>query len=524
MEMPRLFGFPDGLAVESLCHTAVTLTVALFSTAFTASCPLCGTGAKRVHSRYQRTVADLPCAGQRVILRVWVRRFFCPNAACERHIFAERLAELAQPYARKTTRLLLALRAIGLTAGGEPGARLTRHLHLPTSSPTLLRGVKTLLPSPGAPVRVLGADDWAWKKGQRYGTILVDLERHRVVDLLRERSSAGFAHWLGAHPSVDTISRDRGNVYIEGATLGAPHAQQIADRWHLLSNLREALERLLDRHRAALQVVHEPAAAPPSGAPSPGPANKAERLRRRALSYAHYEQALALHARGLARSEIARQVGVSVRTISRYLAADQHPRQRRSRLEPYLPYLRQRREEGCFNASQLWRELRAQGFRGTLELVSNYAWCLRHPDLLERPEAPGVTCQTFAPRKAVWFLLRWPGDLAEDERENLAAILQACPEAARAYPLAQSFRRAIAQRDPAGVLSWLEEAGQSAVPEVQRFAHGLRLDLEAVLAACRLPWSQGQVEGQVNRLKTLKRQMYGRAGPLLLHRRLCCSV
>lgn len=223
---------------------------------------------------------------------------------------------------------------------------------------------------------------------------------------------------------------------------------------------------------------------------------------------------------------IARQVGVTVRTISRYLAAEQRPRKRKSRLEPYLPFLRQRWEEGCHTASALWRELRAQGFGGTLGLVSNHVWCLRHPDLLAHPEAQQVTRQTYAPRKAVWLLLRWPEDLTDDERMDLAAILQACPDAALAYPLAQSFRHLVADcdRNPEGVLSWLEQASQCALPEFQRFARGIRQDLDAVLAAFRLPWSQGQVEGQVHRLKTLKRQMYGRAGPLLLQRRLCCAV
>jgi transposase len=317
-------------------------------------------------------------------------------------------------------------------------------------------------------------------------------------------------------------------VYIEGATLGAPHAQQVADRWHLLRNLREALQQVLDRHRSAVQVVRAAATHPPASAVSSTRMNKAERLRRRALSYARYEEAAALHARGLARTEIARRIGVSVRTISRYLAAEQRPRKRRSRLEPYLPSLRQRWGEGCHNASQLWRELRAQGFTGTLAYVTTYIWCLRHPDLLEHPEALQVTCQTYAPRKAVWLLLQRPEELTKHEQADLASILQATPEVALVYPLAQSFRRLIAHedpdRDPAGILSWLEEAGASAAPEVRRFAQGLKQDLKAVLAAFRLPWSQGQVEGQVNRLKTLKRQMYGRAGPLLLQRRLCCLI
>jgi len=297
----------------------------------------------------------------------------------------------------------------------------------------------------------------------------------------------------------------------------------------LLSNLREALEQVLDRHRSALQVVRAAATQTPASAVSPPPVspprmNKAERLRRRARSYARYEEASALHARGLARPEIARRIGVSVRTISRYLAAEQRPRKRRSRLELYLPYLRQRWAQGCHNASQLWRELRAQGFCGTLAYVTTYVWCLRHPDLLEHPETLQVTRQTYAPRKAVWLLLHTPEDLTAMERANLANILETTPEVALVYPLAQSFRHLIAHGDPAGVLAWLEEAGASAAPEIRRFAQGLKHDLDAVLAAFRLPWSQGQVEGQVNRLKTLKRQMYGKAGPLLLQRRLCCLI
>jgi transposase len=422
-----------------------------------------------------------------VLVLLTVRRFFCPNPACLRRLFAERFPPLVEPFARKTTRLLAAWRAIGWTAGGTPGARLTRHLALPTSPTTLLRCVNTLPYPPIETVRVVGVDDWAWKKGQRYGTILVDLERHRVVDLLVERSSESFAAWLRAHPGVEIISRDRGSVYSEGATLGAPHAQQIADRWHLLSNLRDALEQLLDRHRSALQVVREPGAAP--GSLALASANKPALLRRRLISYARYEQTLVLHERGLSNSEIARQVGVTVRTITRYLTTNQRPRKRRSRLEPYLPALRQRWEEGCHNASQLWRELRAQGFNGTFGLVNNYVWCLRHPDLLEHPEAVQVTRQTFAPRKAVWFFLRWPEDLRDDDRANLAAILQACPEAALVYPLAQSFRRLIASGKPTGFLSWLEEASASVVPELRRFAHGLNLDLDAVVADFRFHWS-----------------------------------
>jgi transposase len=246
MDLPALLGLPPRLAIESVCHTSTALTVSLVSTPAALCCPQCGASAKRIHSRYQRTVADLPCGGRQVVLRFWVRRFFCPNSACGLRLFAERFAAVVEPYARRTTRLLHAVRAIGFTVGGEAGARLTQHLHLPTSASTLLRAIKALLPPSTSPVRVLGVDEWAWKKGQRYGTILVDLERHHVIVLLQERSSEGFAQWLWTHQSVEIISRDRGSVYIEGATRGAPHAQQVADRWHLL---RSATRWQLNRHR-----------------------------------------------------------------------------------------------------------------------------------------------------------------------------------------------------------------------------------------------------------------------------------
>jgi transposase len=382
MDLPALLGFPPKLASTSLCRTSTTLTLSLMSTAATACCSECGARAKRIHSRSQRTVADLPCGDDQVVLRVWGRRFFCPNAACARRLFAERFADLAAPYAHKTIRLLHTLRAIGFTVGGEDGARLAHYLHVPTSSSTLLRTIKAVAPPSMPSVRVLGVDEWAWKKGQRYGAILVDLERQQVIDLLRARSSEGVAQWRWTHQRVEIISRDRGNVSIEGATLGAPHAQQVADRWHLLRNLRAALEQLLDRHRSAVQVGRAAATQTPASAVSPTRMNKAERLRRRARSSARYEEAsalhargvacawrcmrVALHARGLARAEMARRIGVTVRTISRYLAAEQRPRKKRSRLEPHLPYLRQRWADGCHNASQLWREVRAHGFSGPL--------------------------------------------------------------------------------------------------------------------------------------------------------------
>ena len=228
----------------------VVLTVT--STQAEARCPVCGQPSAHIHSSYVRHPSDLALAGHRVQLHLNVRRFFSANPTCERRTFAERLPNVMKPFARRTHRLAETLCALGLALGGKAGARRAEQLATPVSRDTLLRLVRQSdLPSTATPT-ILGIDDWAWKKGQSYGTILVDLEHRRVIDLLPERSADSVAAWLQQHPGVKIISRDRGGIYADGARRGAPEAQQVADRFHLLKNLREALEPLLNREHAHL--------------------------------------------------------------------------------------------------------------------------------------------------------------------------------------------------------------------------------------------------------------------------------
>jgi transposase len=422
---------------------------------------------------------------------------------------------------------------------------------MPASRATLLRLVRAApLPSFETP-RVLGVDDWAFRRGQRYGTILVDLERRLPVDLLPDRSGSGLATWLREHSGVEIISRDRAGAYADGARQGAPGAVQVADRFHLLANVGELLERVLASQRTALRQAAAAvdralveATPPETEARLATPATRPDQTRvqdrqqaRRAQRLARYEAVLALHQQGFSQVAISKQVGLGRKTIRRYLRADAFPERapaapRPSTLAPYDQYLRTRWADGCHNAHQLWQEIRSQGFPGQAAVVRQYLARWRPqpgrpgPPPRQTAESNGSPRQpaspptrVLSPRQARWLLLRAWDALTPEEQMYRAALLEENPAIREAQQLAADFGALVRAKDHPALATWFERAEASSQPEIRSFTTGLRRDHAAVEATITSMWSNGQTEGQVNRLKALKRQMFGRAKLDLLRKR-----
>jgi transposase len=483
-----------------------------------------------------------------VELRVRVRRFRCTNPLCRRRIFAERLPQLAAAYARRTHGQRAALTDLGLALGGSAGAQLGKRRKLAGSRATILRLVHAT-PTPPCPApRVLGVDDWAKKRGHSYGTILVDLERRRPVDLLDGRSAAGLASWLAAHPGVEIIARDRGGTYAEGARLGAPAAIQVADRFHLLANIGDAFEHLLLRQASALRsaakavaqsatgMASEPASGATSSPPRPPTRTQREAQARRDRRQARYDEIRALAGEGHGARAIARHLHLDPKTVRKYLRAESCPHpgrrpNRRSLVDPWLPHLQERWAAGCRNADELFREIKALGFAGGRSIVS-----ARLAQWRAEPRRPGPyptaepapaghlprrlpEVPDYSPRRTRWLLLKEETSLTAEQQAYCDELLAQSAAIEAACTLTRAFWRLIRERDGSALGPWLTEARASGLAEFREFAAGIERDRAAVDAALIYEWSSGQTEGQITRLKLLKRQMFGRASIHLLRRR-----
>ena len=541
------FDLPENMAITAVHPTALTLTIDLACSDPTACCPLCHQFSERVHSKYQRTVADVPCGGRRVLLLLTVRKYICHTCDCLRSIFTERLPELVQSYARMTNRLREWIEVIGRAVSGEVGARLAEHLGMCVSPTTILRRLMALFTPPPGEISVLGIDDWSFRRGRKFGTILVDLTTHAIIDLLPDRNAETAAAWMRLHPEIEIVSRDRGEDYAAAARAGAPQAIQCADRFHLAKNLTEIVEEILARCRAEIRQASKLADAASvqqdggnaehvltslGGGPAPDlPAGSAH-LAHHAERADRYQQLAELRNEGLTTKEIARRLDMAERTVRHWLKrgipyGDAELRRKGSnRMAPYTAYVSERWNQGERNGLTLFRELQTQGYKGGSRSVYRFLERLRGYPASSKGRAehaqtlPDSPLQQFAAHQAVWLFVRDYSDLDETEQAELAAIRQASLTANTVYELTQDFMSLLRHREGERLDTWLEHVRNSQICELQRMVRSIERDKAAVFAGLTLPHSNGVVEGKVQKLKFLKRMGFGRAGFALLRQRV----
>jgi transposase len=486
-----LFPHLAGLRIERVFTRGPSVRIEVTSEAGKAACPDCGVFSTRVHSRYERRLADMAVGGQDLMIHLKARRFLCDSSACSRKTFAERFVELVAPYGRRTLLLRRSLETMALALGGRPAARLTQALCVEVSRSTLLRLLRALpVPQVGS-LAAVGVDDFAFRRGHTYGTVLIDMHTHQPVELIRDRLSETFADWLRAHPGAKVICRDRAGSYAEGARVGAPI------------------------EASTLSSAFAPDTVEPTEW-SQVPGRRAQVTRQR------HGEVHALLERGMSLNAICKELRLQRNTVRRYARAasaeemlTQNPK-RGNQLDPYVGYLAMRWEQNCTNAVELAAEIRQRGYRGSersvRDLVSSWRTSLAPPS--PTPVRPPTS------RQVTMLMMRPRHKLTADEREQLREVLGRCEILRAVTELVSDFVGMARGRQGQHLNAWIAAAQASDIAPLRGFATGLLADYDAVLAGLSLPWSSGAVEGNVTRIKAIKRQMYGRANFDLLRRRV----
>jgi len=497
MKETALLQLPDGMLIEQIQITENGLVIEVVATTPTSCCPLCSQPSSSIHCHYRRRLRDAPCAGRRVQLFLTVRKFSCRNPYCERKVFAERLPDFVEPWARMTIRYCQQITSIGLATCGQGGARLAARLGIQTTRQAILRRIMGLPEVSTGSVLFLGIDDFSFRRGYRFGTILVNLESRRVVDLLPDRQAETAAAWMYHHPDLFVVSRDRGSAYASAASQAAPQATQCADRFHVVKNLTEATQLLLARCQAEIlaakdqeeskrQEPNKPLISIEEWRPPEPRSVEKARLARRASRYARYQQVLEFGQQGMTPKEIAGRLGLSSRTVQKWLAAATFPEARKRRKKPssfdaFAPYVLKRWKEGEHKGIMLYREIKAQGYPGSERSVYRYLATLKQAEIQAPVNIERI--KKYTPNTAVWLFVRDPKTLDEIEQEDLATIRLASPALKKAYDLIQSFLAMVHKREGKQLDAWLAKVAESGLPELLSFASGIEKDKDAVRAA-----------------------------------------
>jgi transposase len=524
----------DGLHVDKVEEMGSGVLITARSRAAEGACHRCGGPSARIHSRYWRRLGDLAAGGRTVMIDLQVRRFFCGNPACGRRTFAEQVPAVALRYQRRTPLLRSLLEAVALALAGRAGARLAGALGVVVSRVTLIRLIRVLPDPVTGQVTVLGVDDFAKRRGHSYATILIDMDTHRPIDVLEDRQAETLAQWLKEHPGVQVICRDRAGAYAEGSRAGAPDAIQVADRFHLWQNLCDAVEKTVISCRADLP---EPAPEPgdlepggpqadgtgPSGAIDTAGAAVAQDLADGRLAVRARERHTAVHAlvaQGKTHSQICTILGLSPKTVRKFMRASTAGQvitgavPRPSSLDRFAPYLQQRWDQGCTDAAQLFTEIQARGYRGSKRSARRYLQPLRATLTALALPPPPLTV-----REVTRWITSHPDHLTDEDKDQLSRVKDRSPQLSATASHVTAFAVMMTGRHGERLPGWITAVDAADLPHLHSFTRGIRRDQAAVTNGLTLAHSSGAVEGNVCRVKALKRQMFGRANLDLLRKR-----
>ena len=438
MNANTLLADPAAVRIEKFVSLDDSILIVVEAIQPTAICPHCRVPSGSLKARYHRRLADLPWHNVPVRIELHTRKFRCRNQLCPQKVFCERFEKLAAPFARRTNRLAQVIELLAFSLGARPGARATSEMFFPVGKDVFLRAARKAHHQPEVTkVRVLGVDDFAFRRGTTYGTILVDLESRQPIDLLPDRTAETLKTWLKAHPELEIVSRDRSVVYAEAVKSGSPHAAQVADRWHLLKNLSELVERFfLQNHcflteaaaeiRADERAKQTTISAEEENAGKSGKAEKPVSPRRQKL----FDLIKELQAAGKSKRAIARELNIARNTVRRYIGCECVPRHRsgagrKSVVVPFAGYLKKRWKAGEHNGFRLWQEIKERGFRGEIDAVQRFVRRWRENEVGNIPCS--ISARGLAPRRATKLLLNPELAKNEDEQNYLAKLCEIDP-------------------------------------------------------------------------------------------------
>ena len=500
-------------------------------------CPVCSKNSVRIHSKYRRELSDLPISGHSVCIKLTARKYFCDNSLCPRRVFTERFGNEIRPYSRRFVRSNDLLFRIAVALGGNQGSVISSFISQPVSASTMLRIIKNhAIEEKTTTSGVIGVDDWAFKKGSSYGTILVDLQSQQVVDLLPDREAATLAAWLEDHPEIRVVSRDRYGAYALGAQQGAPQAIQVADRFHLLMNIGEATKKMFQAKgkllREAFNLYNNCAQSKLPQKPkrqvvaSPLQIDEAEPAGINPAKQHKFEKVKELHGKGYSIRSIAKALKTHRETVKKYIGMDKLSKRQNRRLTNFDRYRGYLLQEGNLvkTYKALYGDIVAQGFTGSYpHFCRNMKVLLKENKIMSISSAvKPAPVQTWSARQLSLMLYADQDKLNQQESEFLKLLYKKCPDIKQTAALVRGFKNLFHFKQEGSLKAWIEEAIQPG-SGIKSFASNLLKDFDAVNNAVITPYSNGQVEGQVNRLKNIKRRMYGRASFSLLRKMVLFS-